>query len=255
MADNVAITPGSGVTIACDEVADGTLGTVRVQYVKIMDGTLDGTGKALVTSNGLQVAQGAANTSNPWAVRPRALNQYAAVYRLAARPYALSNAFGAAGRKQYATIFHGAAATKTVRLSYVAVAIESTTAAALVVAELIRLSSATTPATGNPAITPALFDPSDAAAEATCLALPTTTGTETGSPVGQVEWNLGITAAASTVNPPVPVGWVVLYSAAGLDERDQPTMRAGNAEGWAVTIDASALATVKGYVSIRFTEE
>lgn len=54
-ADNVAITAGSGTTIAADEVADGTLGTVKVQYVKIMDGTLDGTTKAAVGSGGLKV--------------------------------------------------------------------------------------------------------------------------------------------------------------------------------------------------------
>lgn len=56
MADNVAITAGSGTTIACDEVADATLGTVKVQYVKIMSGTLDDTAKADVDGNGLQVS-------------------------------------------------------------------------------------------------------------------------------------------------------------------------------------------------------
>lgn len=52
MADNVAVTPGTGATIAADEVTDGTLGTVKVQYVKIMDGTIDGTTKNKVLSNG-----------------------------------------------------------------------------------------------------------------------------------------------------------------------------------------------------------
>lgn len=55
MADNVAITAGSGTTIGADEVTDGTLGTVKVQYVKLMDGTLDGTSKATVGANGLKV--------------------------------------------------------------------------------------------------------------------------------------------------------------------------------------------------------
>ena len=55
MADNVDITPGTGNTIAADEVVDGTLGTVKVQYVKIMDGALNGTSKAAVGSNGLAV--------------------------------------------------------------------------------------------------------------------------------------------------------------------------------------------------------
>lgn len=55
MADNVAVTAGSGTTIAADEVVDGTLGTVKVQYVKIMDATLDGTTKAAVSASGLAV--------------------------------------------------------------------------------------------------------------------------------------------------------------------------------------------------------
>jgi hypothetical protein len=55
MADNVLVTAGSGTTIAADEVVDGTLGTVKVQYVKLMDGTLDGTTKAAVGANGLKV--------------------------------------------------------------------------------------------------------------------------------------------------------------------------------------------------------
>ena len=55
MADNVAITAGSGVTIAADELTDGVLGSVKVQYVKIMDGTLDGTSKATVGAAGLKV--------------------------------------------------------------------------------------------------------------------------------------------------------------------------------------------------------
>ncbi len=56
MADNVTITEGSGKTIAADEVADGTLGTATVQYVKIMDGALGGTDKI---GSGSGVATGA----------------------------------------------------------------------------------------------------------------------------------------------------------------------------------------------------
>jgi hypothetical protein len=55
MADNVVVTAGAGTTVAADEVVDGTLGTVKVQFVKIMDGTLDGTTKAAVGATGLAV--------------------------------------------------------------------------------------------------------------------------------------------------------------------------------------------------------
>lgn len=49
MADNVT---ANGALIAADEVVDGTLGTVEVQYVKLMDGTLNGTGKSVIDSSG-----------------------------------------------------------------------------------------------------------------------------------------------------------------------------------------------------------
>lgn len=52
MADNVT-TGSTGIIIAADNVTDGTLGSsVLVQYVKLMDGTIDGTNKVTVTSGG-----------------------------------------------------------------------------------------------------------------------------------------------------------------------------------------------------------
>ena len=59
MADTVAITAGSGTTIATDQVTlNGT--PQHVQIVKIMDATDGGTSRALVSSAGLKVHQGAA---------------------------------------------------------------------------------------------------------------------------------------------------------------------------------------------------
>ena len=57
MSDNVTLNAMTGgATVAADEVTDGTLGTVKVQYVKLMDGTLDGTTKAAIDSSfGLRV--------------------------------------------------------------------------------------------------------------------------------------------------------------------------------------------------------
>lgn len=52
MADNIAVTPGTGATVAADEIADGTLGTVKVQYVKLMDGTLDSSNKLVIDASG-----------------------------------------------------------------------------------------------------------------------------------------------------------------------------------------------------------
>lgn len=52
MADNVAVTAGSGTSMAADEVTDATLGTVKVPFAKIMTGALDGTNKLIVDSHG-----------------------------------------------------------------------------------------------------------------------------------------------------------------------------------------------------------
>lgn len=70
MADNVDLTSPAGSALA-DEVTDGTLGTAKAQYIKIMDGTIDGTTKAAVDANGLAVkavgaaAENAAVAGNP----------------------------------------------------------------------------------------------------------------------------------------------------------------------------------------------
>lgn len=58
MADNVDINAATATAkegVAADEVTDAILGTKKVQYVKLMDGTLDGTAKAAVGVNGLKV--------------------------------------------------------------------------------------------------------------------------------------------------------------------------------------------------------
>jgi hypothetical protein len=55
MADNVAITAGSGTTIGTDEVAVNGGSTVHVQYVKLVDGTANGTDGIPGTTSGLGV--------------------------------------------------------------------------------------------------------------------------------------------------------------------------------------------------------
>ena len=62
MADNISITPGSGKTVATDEVTDGTLGTVQVQFIKLMDGTLDSTNKLSISAGGAAKVDGSAVT-------------------------------------------------------------------------------------------------------------------------------------------------------------------------------------------------
>ena len=221
-------------------------------HVTIDDAAGNATTMNVLSSIALATTGAAAYTTT------RKLVTYRAVCRLAARPYALSNAFGAAGRKQYVTIFHGAGAAKNVTLRHVWVACESASAASITMADLVRLTNATTPATGNPAITPTPSNPGDAAAEATVLCLPTTAGTE-GAVHSTHEWDLGLTSSASTVNPPPGLQWVDLLAVGPTNGPDfegkNPIMRAANAEGWAIIFDCSAAATIKGYVVVEFTEQ
>lgn len=72
MADNVAVTAGSGTTIAADEVSDATLGTAKVQYVKLMDGTLDGTAKAKILA--ASTAPAATDPAIVVAISPNSVN-------------------------------------------------------------------------------------------------------------------------------------------------------------------------------------
>lgn len=51
--DNLTVTPGAGETIIADEITHTTFGTGKVQYVKLMDGTVDGNTVAAVGANGL----------------------------------------------------------------------------------------------------------------------------------------------------------------------------------------------------------
>jgi hypothetical protein len=59
MADNVLIATGSTVnsaTVLADELTDGVLGTGKVQFMKIMDGTLDSSTKATVKAGSTAAA-------------------------------------------------------------------------------------------------------------------------------------------------------------------------------------------------------
>lgn len=188
------------------------------------------------------------------ATRARKVPTYRAVFRGTTRPYFLSNAFTANTRKQYATIHHAAAATKTVRLRRVQVAVTSNSVAANPRIDLVRITTA--PATANPAITPSRADSSDATAEATLMGLPTTAGTEEAQVYSSLLMTLGVTGAGSTVSPPPAAPWLDLLDGSAFDDEAKlPTIRAGVLEGWAVVIDADAATTITANVRVEFTEE
>lgn len=183
---------------------------------------------------------------------------YTADYRLTGRPYGLSFVFGGAAVKQFATIYHLVASTKTVRIWQVVLYVKSSSAAADYLFEIRRLSATTAPATGNPAITPITHNTNSPAAEAACLALPTTAGSEAGANQGwgTQELPMGVTGAASVINPPPVQAPIYLWNAlVGAGEVEPLIMRAGVQEGYAVMVDSSAAATFVCTIAITFSEE
>lgn len=187
------------------------------------------------------------------ATRNQTSATYTAVYQLAAlTSVALSTGSTSAADKQMAAIFHPATATRQVRIKRVTAYLESTTVATKVSVRLAYLTSATTPATGNPAITPTQHRPSAATAEATCLALPTTVGT-LGGLINSYEFNMGVTTANTSSVTPVEI---VLWDDSQGANMEPLIIRPGVAEGYSVQFGISGTSvTVLGGVKITFVEE
>jgi hypothetical protein len=245
----------AGTALSENDIAAARIDAKRALVGVIEDGASRGTRLAVKGASSAPVAADPAAVVTLSPNGYHRLATYAAVYRLGARPYALSNAFTANTRKQFATLHHTALATKTVRIRRVQISLESSSVAAITAADLLFITSA--PASGNPTITPTPLNRGDAAAEAAALALPTTAGTE-GALINSIEYNLGVTGAASTANPPPAVEWIDLYDSDGIagdDAAKALVLRAGQLEGIAVVLDCNAASTVKGFVRIVFTEE
>lgn len=195
-------------------------------------------------------------------IRKRPVAMYTAQYRLANATAGFrvptSAALTANTNRQLATIYHAASATKRVQIKYVDVIMNAVTVAGVIEWEIVTLSAATAPATGNPAITPGKHDQADGAAEATCLHAPTTAGSVTAvdSPVG-LNWyeSLGITGTASTANPPPAPNRIVLWDSTADGDGKDLIMRAGVAEGYAINVRSSAASQVGYIATIMFTEE
>lgn len=196
-------------------------------------------------------------------IRKRPVVMYSAVYRkanaTAGNRALLTGALTANTNKQIATIYHAAAATKRVQIKAVIVTVVVITAVAGVIEfEIVPLSATTAPATGNPAIVPGKHEQADAAAEATCLALPTTAGSVVAadSPVGD-PWMVseGITGAGATTSPPPAATKAVLWDSRSDGDGKDLIMRAGVAEGYAVIARSDAASSVGFAASIVFTEE
>lgn len=195
-------------------------------------------------------------------IRRRKIREsYTAVARLAEAAARLDQTFTqvANTNKQWSTLHHAATATKEIRLQRCWVYITSDTVAGIQgVIELRELSVTTPPATGNPAIIPRPHRIGTGAAEATCLYLPGTQGSEAAvnSPLGHVPFDTGISGAVSTVNPVPILTPVVLWDAnTDDDEVMNATAPVGVYGGWAVMVRTVGVPVLRITVVWRFTEE
>jgi hypothetical protein len=208
-------------------------------------------------SSGSLTVQLRSNDMHPQFVtaRNQTMTTYEAIYQLAAATSISLTKSVAAAAVQYATLYHAATAVRTVKIKRIEVSINGNTVAGITAVYLVRLTATTAPATGNPAITPTAHNTGSAAAEVTCLALPTTPGSTGSAGVGIVnaaEFNLGIVGAQTV--PPVN-NVIVLYDDSQGANVEPCFIRAGIAEGYAVSIASSATSTINATVRVLFTEE
>lgn len=152
--------------------------------------------------------------------------------------------------KQLATIYHTGAASKIVKIRKIDLIIQKGQPG-IYDFEVRALSSSTAPATGNPAITPRQDDPADASAEATCLALPTTAGSQVGADTGTVGTPISIDG--DTLGP--PPGRYTLYEYQSDKQMKPLIMRAATAEGYAIVARCTVAAQLIFTALIDFTEE
>lgn len=189
------------------------------------------------------------------AQRSRKVPSYRAVFRAAATPWILTQTTVANTKHQQLTIHHPAASTKTVRLRHLWYSIVGNTVAGVLHVTLYRLTSGSTPATGNPPVTPSLLTTADAAAEATCLVKPTTAGTE-GALVSHHGGNLGVAAPATIPSAFMsPMVDLVQMAANPDDEGKALEIRAGVLEGYGVSIEMSSVTNISFIFIAEFTEE
>ncbi len=216
---------------------------------------------AVVSANGDRTRMWV-DRSGAQVVRRRKLREsYTAVFRLAEAAARLDGTFTQVANttKQWATLHHTAAATKEVRLMKCLVYITADTTVGIQgIVELRQLSATTAPATGNPAITPTPHRRGGTAAEAVCLYLPTTQGTEenVNSHLGHVPFDTGISGTTSTANPVPILDPIVLYDASSEDDEEMPpVLPVGTLDGWSVSIRTVGAPVLRCTIVMRFTEE
>lgn len=179
---------------------------------------------------------------------------YSIIFKNDTRPYTLSHIFSTAGRYQFASSYHHTDSTKHKYIKEVSVMVESVSAACILNVDLVRITSQPVTSIGGQW---ALFDTNnDPTPEIQLYSLPNTQSTENNFPIARLEYNLGATNSASTINPPQPLVYSILYKESGIGSEvsKNPIMRAGYEEGWAITMDVDSATTVNAIVKMVWTE-
>ncbi len=156
----------------------------------------------------------------------------------------------AAGTARYPiVVFHPSASALRAVLRGARLSLQSTSAATIITASLVRVSTA---GSGGTAFTPGRADSGDPAAACTVQINPTTLPTEVASDeLATHTFNAGTAAGTTVASNFMP------YTSSLFDDISNgknPAMRSGIAEGWAIKVFSTAAVTIVMTASINWTE-
>jgi hypothetical protein len=170
-----------------------------------------------------------------------------------ATPY--RNAAGLAANTETAIValWKPSSSGRTTRVRRLQLAIHSNTAAAELFFR-VRFLDSTQP-TGGTANTPQPLNRGNVAADTECRSNPTAaTAVPTGNDIQSGYAALGITGAASVVNPPPFLVWDTLFDDNGTDT-EPLILRQGTSEGIAITVESDVATTFRYIARAYFTED
>lgn len=194
-------------------------------------------------------------TLNPGMMRSNASYSYAIPFRRAATPRQWSVALLAAATRDVATLYLPAGSTRYMRLHRIEVQILSASAATDI--EVVLVQTSTIPTGGTSAASQQLARSWTGAAGSTSTAqtlgrLTPTGGSTYGNIYSGFAMSVGITGAASVINPPPIAQMMSLYEDSFPDSVSPLELTADS--GLCVRIESTNAATITGYCRAIFTE-
>ena len=156
----------------------------------------------------------------------------------------------AAGTARYPiAVFHPASSARRAKILRARLSLQSTSAATVITASLVRISTA---GAGGTAFTPGRTDSSDPAATCTVQVNPATLPAEVAGDELAVHTHNAAVASTTTVAANFMTSTSVLFD--DMDSGKNPRMREGVAEGWAIKVFSSAAVTIVVSANMNWTE-